>query len=150
MFQKMMMFAASLVSRGVGNKKTDIQTKQLRVLSCFGGSSITTPCVFLKTSSVDPTKSYCGGCGCGDKPHTWLIQSSDEYSKLDYPVLNCPMQMPGFSNYDPNFKPIEVKLRKEMIEEVDPKELELIQVTIGSSEEKEEMIEKINKIIENS
>ena len=35
MFQKMMMFAASLASRGLGNKKTDIQTKQLRVLSCF-------------------------------------------------------------------------------------------------------------------
>jgi len=147
----MMMFAASLASRGIGNKKTDVQTKQLRVLSCFGGSSsITTPCVFLKTSSVDPTKSYCGGCGCGDKAHTWLIKSSDDYSKLDYPILNCPMKMPGFSDYDPNFKPIEVKLRKEMIEAIDPKELELIQVTIGSSDEKEEMIEKINKIIENS
>ena len=69
---------------------------------------------------------------------------------MDYPVLNCPMQMPGFSNYDPNFKPIEVKLRKEMIEELDPKELELIQVTIGYSEEKEQLIDKINKIVENS
>ncbi len=51
MFQKMMMFAASLASRGIGNKKTDIQTKQLRVLSCFGGHTIDTPCIFLKTSS---------------------------------------------------------------------------------------------------
>ena len=150
MFQKMMMFAASLVSRGIGNKKTDTATKQLRVLSCFGGSTINTPCVFLKTSSVDSTKSYCGSCGCGDKPHTWLLQISEEYSKLDYPVLNCPMQMPGFSNYDPNFKPIEVKLRKEMIEELDPNELQFIQVTIGSSEEKEQLIDKINKIVENS
>ena len=150
MFKKMMMFAASLASRGISNTKTDVKTKQLRVLSCFGGSTINTPCVFLKTSSVDSTKSYCGGCGCGDKSHTWLLQSSEEYSKLDYPVLNCPMQMPGFSNYDPNFKPIEVKLRKEMIEEIDPKELELIQVTIGSSEEKEQLIDKINKIVENS
>lgn len=150
MFQKMMMFAASLASRGIGNKKTDIQTKQLRVLSCFGGSSISTSCPFLKTSSVDSTKSYCNGCGCGDKPHTWLIQSSDDYSKLDYPILNCPMKMPGFSDYDPNFKPIEVKLRKEMIEAIDPQELDLIQVTIGSSEEKENLIEKINKIVENS
>ena len=58
--------------------------------------------------------------------------------------------MPGFSNYDPNFKPIEVKLRKEMIEGIDPKELELIQVTIGYSEEKEQLIDKINKIVENS
>jgi hypothetical protein len=60
------------------------------------------------------------------------------------------MQMPGFSNYDPNFKPIEVKLRKELIEELDPKELKMIQVTIGYSEEKEQLIDKINKIVENS
>ena len=63
MFKKMMMFAASLASRGISNTKTDVKTKQLRVLSCFGGSTINTPCVFLKTSSVDSTKSYCGGCG---------------------------------------------------------------------------------------
>tara|TARA_R110000868_G_scaffold333038_2_gene593942 strand:+ start:746 stop:1198 length:453 start_codon:yes stop_codon:yes gene_type:complete len=150
MFKKMIMFASSLASRGLGNNKTDIATKQLRVLSCFGGSSITTPCVFLKTSSGDPTKNYCGGCGCGDKPHTWLIQKSDEYSKLDYPILNCPMKMPGFSNYDPNFYPIEIKLRKEAIESLDPTDIHLIQVTIGYSEEKEKLIDKINKIVENS
>jgi len=37
-----------------------------------------------------------------------------------------------------------------MIEAFDPKELELIQVTIGSSEEKEKLISQVNKIIENS
>ena len=146
----MIMFSASLASRGLTNTKTDIPTKQLRILSCFGGGTLTTTCPYLKQSAVDSTKHYCGGCGCGDKPHTWLMAESTDYSKLDYPVLNCPMQMPGFSNYDPNFKPIEVKLRKEMIEEIDPKELELIQVTIGSSEEKEQLIDKINKIVENS
>ena len=78
------------------------------------------------------------------------MAESTDYSKLDYPVLNCPMKMPGFSNYDPNFKPIEVKLRKEMIEAFDPNELELIQVTIGQSEEKEKLISQVNKIIENS
>jgi len=146
----MMMFAASLASRGFTNIKTDIPTKQLRILSCFGGGNITSSCPFLKQSDVDSTKHYCGGCGCGDKPHTWLIAESTDYSKLDYPTLHCPMKMPGFSNYDPNFKPIEVKLRKEMIEAIDPKELELIQVTIGSSEEKEKLISQVNKIIENS
>jgi hypothetical protein len=150
MFTKMIMFAASLASRGLTNTKTDIPTKQLRILSCFGGGTLTTTCPYLKQSAVDSTKHYCGGCGCGDKPHTWLMAESTDYSKLDYPVLNCPMQMPGFSNYDPNFKPIEVKLRKEMIEAFDPKELELIQVTIGSSEEKEKLISQVNKIIENS
>jgi hypothetical protein len=144
------MFAASLASRGLTNTKTDIPTKQLRILSCFGGGTLTTTCPFLKQSDVDSTKHYCGGCGCGDKPHTWLMAESTDYSKLDYPLLNCPMKMPGFSNYDPNFKPIEVKLRKEMIEVIDPKELELIQVTIGHSEEKEKLISQVNKIIENS
>lgn len=146
----MIMFAASLASRGLTNTKTDIPTKQLRILSCFGGGTLTTTCPFLKQSDVDSTKHYCGGCGCGDKPHTWLMAESTDYSKLDYPLLNCPMKMPGFSNYDPNFKPIEVKLRKEMIEVIDPKELELIQVTIGHSEEKEKLISQVNKIIENS
>ena len=29
-----------------------------------------------------------------------MIAKSDEYSKLDYPKLSCPLQMPGFSNYE--------------------------------------------------
>jgi hypothetical protein len=150
MFKKMMMYAASLASRGVGNKKTDIETKKLRVLSCFGGAEIKTPCPFLRTSSKDPLKSYCGKCGCGDKPQTWLIKEGEEYSKLDYPVLNCPLHMPGFTNYDPNFVTPEIKWRKEQIESMDPDSLNVVQVTIGSSEEKEKMIEQVNKIIENS
>jgi hypothetical protein len=30
---------------------------------------------------------------------TWLLAKGDEYSKLDYPKLHCPLAMPGFSNY---------------------------------------------------
>jgi hypothetical protein len=150
MFQKMIMFAASLASRGVGNKKTDLPTKQLRVLSCFGGASLNEPCPHLKLSDVDSNKHYCGKCGCGDKNHTWLVKSGDEYSKLDYPLLNCPLKMPGFSNYDPDFKPDDSRERKEKIESMDPEELNLIQVTIGSSEEKEKIIDQVNKLLENS
>ena len=56
----MIMFAASLASRGLSNTKTDIPTKQLRILSCFGGGSLTTTCPFLKQSDVEFTKHYCG------------------------------------------------------------------------------------------
>ena len=150
MFNKMIMFAASLASRGMGNKKTDLQTKQLRVLSCFGGLEVTTPCPYLKESSVEPQKYFCNKCGCGDKKYTWLMQNDKEYSKLDYPILNCPLKMPGFSNYDPNYKPAEIKDRKEQIEKIDPENLQYIQVTLGASEEKERIIEQANKIIENT
>jgi len=145
----MMMFAASLASRGIGNKKTDIETKKLRVLSCFGGLDIS-PCSYLKQSDVDLTKYYCSKCGCGDKKHTWLIKNSDEYSKLDYPILNCPLGMPGFTNYDPNTIDPLSKERKRQIESIEPDQLQLIQVTIGQSAEKEILIENISKIIENS
>jgi len=146
----MIMFAASLASRGIGNNKTDVQTKQLRALSCFGGIDSIGACPYLYQSKLDRSKYYCGKCGCGDKKHTWLIKESDEYSKLDYPVLNCPLKMPGFSNYDPDYKPKDIKLRKEEIENIDPQKLNLIQVTIGNSEEKEKLIGQVNKIIENS
>jgi hypothetical protein len=28
------------------------------------------------------------------------MSEGDNYSKLDYPRLACPLQMPGFSNYE--------------------------------------------------
>jgi hypothetical protein len=149
MFTKMIMFAASIASRGFLNKKTDIQTKQLRVLSCFGGTDIES-CPFLKISQIDKEKHFCDKCGCGDKPTTWLVKNGEDYSKLDYPVLNCPMKMPGFTNYDPNFTSPEIKDRKQKIEKFDPDQLYLIQVTVGKSEEKERLMEQINKVIENS
>lgn len=94
-------FASAIVSRGLGNNKVSLPVKQLRVMSCFGnmkqGGELP-PCEHLKPS-VTPGKFFCGGCGCGDKKGTWLIADGDEYSKLDYPKLVCPLQMPGFSNY---------------------------------------------------
>lgn len=94
-------FASAIASRGVSNTKTNGPTKQLRVLSCFGnqdrGGELP-PCQHLKESAT-PGKHFCGGCGCGDKPMTWLMASGEEYSKLDYPNLQCPLTMPGFTNY---------------------------------------------------
>lgn len=97
-------FAQAIASRGFSNNKIDMPTKQLRVLSCFGNQNSggeLPPCQHLKLSET-PGKFYCGGCGCGDKPRTWLMGTSDEYSKLDYPKIQCPLKMPGFTNYEPS------------------------------------------------
>lgn len=134
MIKQMVMFAASLASRGLANKKTDIETKQLRVVSCFGIENKIEPCPYLKLSPTHKNKHFCVRCGCGDKPHTWLLKESSDYSKLDYPILNCPIHMPGFTNYDPNFTSREIKNRKEQIESMSTEELALVQVTIGKTE----------------
>ena len=97
-------YAKALASRGLNNKKTEPYTKRLRVLSCFGNQHTggeLPPCEHLKNSKTEG-KYFCGGCGCGDRKATWLIADGDEYSKLDYPKLSCPLKMPGFSNYEPS------------------------------------------------
>lgn len=148
MFKQMVMFAASLASRGLSSKKIDEQTKQLRVLSCYGHNDIPA-CPHLLLSK-NHKNHYCGKCGCGDHRHTWLIRDSESYSKLDYPKLNCPLKMPGFSNYDPNFYDKDNKERKLQIEDYDPNNLQFIQVTIGSNPFEEQINDKLNKMIEDS
>jgi len=136
-------FAVALASRGISNKKINNPIKQLRVLSCFGNQEhggILPPCEHLQTSAIDGSKNICGACGCGDSPRTWLIQHSDEYGKLDYPQLACPLQMPGFTNYlvstpDESTEPV---TRKYYIENIDYKEVQKTPVTIGEEENKEE------------
>lgn len=116
-------FASALASRGLSNDKVNKTTKQLRVLSCFGNKHLggeLPPCEHLRESST-PGKQFCGGCGCGDKPSTWLMAQGEEYSKLDYPKLVCPLQMPGFTNYQPS-KPDEAAdpiTRRYYIEKID-------------------------------
>jgi hypothetical protein len=122
-------FAQAIVSRGVSDTKIDTPIKQLRVLSCFGNGAELPPCQNLKPSET-PGKFFCGGCGCGDKPRTWLMGSSEEYSKLDYPKLQCPLKMPGFTNYEPSLpdeknEPIS---RKYYIENIDYAEVAKIDV----------------------
>jgi hypothetical protein len=128
-------FASAIVSRGVSNNKVSLPVKQLRVASCFGnmkqGGELP-PCEHLKPSST-PGQFFCGGCGCGDRKGTWLIAEGDEYSKLDYPKLACPLQMPGFSNYkkSESDEGIEPVTRRYYLENnITYKDLEKIPVTI--------------------
>ena len=126
-------YARSLASRGLTNKKTDIPTKQLRVLSCFGDVSIEGslgPCEYLATSNKVKGKFYCTECGCGDKKSTWLEPESEEYSKLDYPDLSCPARMPGFSNYDSSDS--KENMRKNIIENYDPTKLTQLVVKVAN------------------
>jgi thiol-disulfide isomerase/thioredoxin len=93
-------FLSAKLSRGISNKKADITTKDIRILSCFGNDKIS-PCTHLQASRIEggEGKHICGGCGCGDKPRTWLTIEG-EYAKLDYPKLSCPLKMPGFTDYE--------------------------------------------------
>ena len=94
-------FATAISSRGIQDNKVNKPIKQLRVLSCFGNmdsGGVMPPCEHLKESTT-PGKHFCGGCGCGDKEGTWLVSEGEKYSKLDYPKLQCPLSMPGFTNY---------------------------------------------------
>jgi hypothetical protein len=133
--QKMTMmqtFASAITSRGFNNEKVSIPMKQLRVVSCFGNKEqggVLPPCEHLKESTT-AGKFYCGGCGCGDRKGTWLVAEGDEYSKLDYPRLACPLQMPGFSNYEKS-KPDEANIpitRRYYIEQLAYTEIEKIPV----------------------
>ena len=137
-------FAMALASRNLNNKKINTPIKQLRVLSCFGNQDdggILPPCEHLMESETGEGKHYCGACGCGDRKGTWLIQQADDYSKLDYPKVACPLQMPGFSNYlvsnpDEADEPV---TRKYYIENMDYELVQKVSVKIGEQvEEKPE------------
>jgi hypothetical protein len=88
-------------SKGVNNKKADVTTKDLRLISCFGDGENIPVCPGLRASKEQRGKFFCGECGCGDRRATWLNTDDTEYGKLDHPYLNCPRKMPGFSNYEP-------------------------------------------------
>ena len=149
-------FATSLTSRGLGNKKINRATKQLRVLSCIGNENVggeLPPCEHLMSSEADDGtgKKYCGACGCGDRKGTWLIADFNEYSKLDYPKVTCPLQMPGFTNYRPS-TPEEAEkpeTRKYYIENISYRDLEKTPVTLPElTEEQKKAMEEAQKRIE--
>lgn len=135
-------YAQALISRGVTNKKSDPYVKRLRVISCFGNEHTggpLPPCEHLKKSDTDG-KYYCGGCGCGDRKGTWLLSDGEEYSKLDYPSLECPLKMPGFTNYqvsDPE-EGIAPITRRYFIENMSESDLDSIKVTTPEKPEEEE------------
>jgi hypothetical protein len=127
-------FTSSMMSRGFSNNKVEVGVKKLRAVSCFGNEDVggnIPKCSHLMNSSTEG-KFFCGACGCGDKPGTWLLSNGEKYSKLDYPKLSCPLNMPGFTNYIPlsvegnvNHDP-----RKGLIEKLTPEDLEKIHVSI--------------------
>lgn len=126
-------FASAIASRGLTNKKVNKTEKQLRVLSCFGNSHMggqLPPCEHLKNSTT-PGKYFCGGCGCGDKPMTWLLAEGEEYSKLDYPKLHCPLKMPGFTNYEKSTEDEAIPpiTRRYYIENLPMEEIQKVSVT---------------------
>ena len=129
----MQSFASALTSRGLNNEKVTIPMKQLRTISCFGNKAeggVLPPCEHLKESKT-PGKFICGGCGCGDREATWLVGNGSSYSKLDYPRLACPLQMPGFTNYEKS-KPSEAVppvTRRHYIEQLGYKDLGKIAAT---------------------
>ena len=129
-------FAVALASRNLTNRKINKPIKQLRVLSCFGNEEqggILPKCEHLTESETDKGMHICGACGCGDREGTWLVQHADKYSKLDYPKVACPLDMPGFTNYVVS-TPEEAEepvTRKYYIENIDYKEVQVVPVTIG-------------------
>jgi hypothetical protein len=149
MIKKIVSLAMSIAFRGFDNNKIDIPTKQLRVVSCFGNKDNISACHHLKKSK-NSDYHFCSGCGCGDKNNTWLLKKDGEYSKLDYPVLNCPLKMPGFTNYDPNYVVKENKDRREKIENMSFEDLKLIQITVNSDPIKEHDINILKNMLKNS
>lgn len=96
--------AEAYASRGfLQNKRCDEQTRKIRAISCHGDETLgIAPCPFRKPSSFQEGRFYCGECGCGDRQVTWLnAPTPEEYTKLDFPKVVCPLNMPGFSNYLP-------------------------------------------------
>lgn len=142
-----MSFAMAIASRGLNNNKIDVETKKLRHVSCFGFKDIK-PCKNL-TKSEKSEYFYCKACNCGDHSHTWLEKENGVYSKLDYPVLNCPLQMPGFTNYDPN-SPKESIENKKQIENLNFSELKFINLTVSVDPEKQKIFEFANNVMKNS
>jgi hypothetical protein len=146
-------YSMAVASRGLKDKKVDKTVKQLRVLSCFGNEHVggeLPPCVHLKKSATDG-KFFCGGCGCGDRKNTWLNGSDEEYSKLDYPSVNCPLSMPGFSNYSMSLpqEAIEPESRKHYIENLDFNSVQKIDVTMPDTpKEVAEILDKVKQRIE--
>jgi len=61
-----------------------------------------------------------------------LVQSGDEYSKLDYPKVVCPLNMPGFINYESS-EPDEAEepvTRRYYIEQMNDDQIEKVSVTV--------------------
>jgi hypothetical protein len=109
--QKAKSLAKSVASRGLNNKKVSPKTKELRMLSCHGDGGDLRPCSQRKPSAKHDGSFFCNACGCGDKTATQLtditVDGKENYGKLDYPKVWCPLTMPGFQPYRPSIEDAE-------------------------------------------
>lgn len=117
-FTKAWQFADSLVSRGLKGEKAPDEVKDIREMSCHGSAELNIePCTDRRESKKFAGSYYCGACNCGDFGHTQIKNiNAEHYSKLDYPRVSCPKNMPGFNNYVP-LTISENDMRKRLIEE---------------------------------
>ena len=99
--QKAKNMANSYASKGFSGKRADAEVVEIRSMSCHGLPDIgLAPCEFRGTSEENEGRNYCLECGCGDRQATWLnALEEDEYTKLHFPKVSCPLKMPGFSDY---------------------------------------------------
>jgi len=98
--QKAKNMAASYISKGFSGKRAEPEVIEVRTMSCHGLDDIgLAPCEFRGNSETEG-RYMCLECGCGDREATWLNKlSEDEYSKLEFPNVMCPLNMPGFTNH---------------------------------------------------
>lgn len=117
-FAKAWQLADSLVSRGLEGAKVSEEIRDVRDISCHGSEEMAIePCPHRLQSKKYKDSFICEACNCGDFSHTQLKNlDENHYSKLDYPRVHCPMQMPGFSNYVP-LTISENNMRKRLMEE---------------------------------
>lgn len=101
----------SMASTAIG--RADEKTRSLRVLSCHGidasGNQVQPPCVH-RAYSDEKRFHFCNACGCGEKEIARLssegserdkpLFTENEWLKLDYLYLACPIGAAGFSNHD--------------------------------------------------
>ena len=138
-------------SKGLTGKKANINTKDIRLLSCFGNGQNITVCPGLRPSEKRMGMFICGECGCGDKKDTFLNGNEGEYTKLDHPYITCPRKMPGFSNYnpftedeqqDPRKKLVELHIGEDLLNEKDLIKPEMSEEEIKKLKEKRESQKK--------
>ena len=103
LFQKAKNMAKAYASKGLSGKRANEEVVEIRSMSCHGMKDIgLAPCEFRGTSEENEGRHYCLECGCGDRQATWLnALNEDDYTKLHFPNVVCPLNMPGFTNYTP-------------------------------------------------
>lgn len=86
---------------GVNNtlgERVSNEILEKRKISCFGNKNLNAP-ICSRLKFINNKGYFCGSCGCGDNNLARLDGDFDEeYTKLHYPYLQCPLQKPGFSN----------------------------------------------------